>query len=64
MNPNILRPRIRASPIPSPDTVVPIEVVGEPSQLMMGNSPEFRKNFLRVREGERSRGDMRHDSKR
>ena len=59
-----MRPRIRASPVTSPDTVVPVIVVAEPSLLMMGNVLEFRQDSLRAREGERSRGDARHDSKR
>ena len=48
----------------SPDTVVPVEVVAKPSLLMMGNVLELRHDSLRAREGERSRGDTRHDSGR
>ena len=59
-----MRPRIRASPMTSPDTVVPVEVVAEPSLLMMGNVLEFRHDGLRAREGEGSRGDTRHDDGR
>ena len=47
----------------SPDTVVPVEIVAKPSLLMMGNVMEFRQDGLRAREGERSRGDTRHDSR-
>ena len=59
-----MRPRIRASPMTSPDTVVPVKVVAEPSLLMMGNVLEFRQDSLRAREGEGSRSDARHDSRR
>ena len=59
-----MRPRIRVGPMMSLDMVTPIEVVGKPSLLMMGDESEFRKNILRMRKGERSRSNMRHDSKR
>ena len=58
-----MRPRIRASPMTSPDMVVPIEIIAKPSLLMVGNVLKFRHDGLRVREGEGSRGDTRHDSK-
>ena len=58
-----MRPRIRASPVTSPDTVVPVEIVAEPSLLMMGNVLKFRHDSLRARKGERSRGNTRHDSR-
>ena len=63
MDPDVLRPRIRASPVTSLDMVVPVEVVAEPSLLMMGNVLEFRHDSLRARERKRSRGDTRHDSR-
>ena len=63
MDPNVLRSRIRASPMTSPDTVVPVEIVAETSLLMMGNILEFRHDSLRAREGEGSRCDTRHDSR-
>ena len=59
-----MRPRIRAGPVTSPDTVVPVEVVAKPSLLMMGNVLKFRHDGLRAGERERSRGDARHDGKR
>ena len=58
-----MRPRIRASPMTSPDTVVPVVVVAEPSLLMMGNVLEFRHDGLRAGEGKGSRSDTRHDSR-
>ena len=58
-----MRPRIRAGPVMSPDTEVPVEIVAKSSLLMMGNIMEFRHDSLRVREGEGSRGDMRHDGR-
>ena len=58
-----MRPRIRASPMMSLDTVVPVELVAEPGLLMMGNIMEFRHDGLRTREGERSRGNTRHDGR-
>ena len=59
-----MRPRIRAGPMTSPDTVVPVEIVAKPSLLMMGNVLEFRHDGLRAREGEGSRCDTRHDRRR
>ena len=59
-----MRPRIRAGPVTSLDAVVPVEIVAEPSMLMMGNVMEFRHDGLRAREGERSRCDTRHDDGR
>ena len=58
-----MRPKIRVGPMTSPDMVTPIEVVGKPSLLMMGNDSQFRKNLLRVGERERSRSNTRHDSR-
>ena len=58
-----MRPRIRASPVMSPDMVVPVEVVAKPSLLMMGNVLKFRHDGLRARERKGSRGDMRHDGR-
>ena len=48
----------------SPDMVVPVEVVGEPNLLMMGNGMKFRKSFLRASKGEWSGCNTRHDSVR
>ena len=62
-DPNVLRPRIRTRSITSPGTVTPVEVVAEPSLLMMGNVLEFRHDSLRAREGERSRCNTRYDSR-
>ena len=59
-----MRSRIRASPMTSPDTVVPVEIVAEPSLLMMGNVLKFRHDGLRAGERERSRGNTRHDDGR